>query len=99
MLCVSRMCVCVDKYNSRDANTFLSDYRDAGITPAVTTITVSGAKPLSTFPSVLPPLRLLGVAPGTVTLMQTLLHKYTGKIGPYMHIYLAVFPFKLAPFP
>lgn len=90
------VCVCVN----RDANTFLSDYRDAGITPAVTTITVSGMKLLSTFPSLLHLLYCVGMAPGTVTLMHTLLHKYTRKIGP-LHSYLSAcfFPLKLAGFP
>lgn len=36
------------------------------------------------------------LAPGTVTLMQTLLHKYTRKTGPYVHIYLAVFSFQIS---
>lgn len=85
---------------NRDANTFLSDYRDAGITPAVTTITVSGMKLLPTFPSLLPPLYCVGMAPGTGTFMHTLLHEYTRKIGP-LHAYLSAcfFPFKLAGFP
>lgn len=38
--------------------------------------------------------RCLGTAPGTVTLIHTLLHKYTHT--PYMHVYPAAFPFQIS---
>lgn len=87
------MCVC--KNIVEMLTLFLSDYRDAGITPAVTTITVSGMTFLSTFSSLLPPLSRVGKAPGTVRLMHPLLHKYI-HIDPCRHIYLAVFPFQIS---
>lgn len=74
---------------------FLSDYRDAGITPAVTTITVSGMTLLSTFSSLLPPLSSVSMPPGAVRLMHMLLYKYI-HIDPCRHIYLAVFPFQIS---
>lgn len=84
----------VFKQGSRDADTFLSDYRDAGITPSVTTITVSG-----TFPCVLPPPCRPGLAPGTVAWMQTLLCEYTWKQAPTC-IFISPFSlFKLAASP
>lgn len=61
MLRISGTCVCgcVYKQGRRENNTFLNDCRDAGITPSVTTITVSGTTFLSTFPHVLCPLSVI----------------------------------------
>lgn len=89
------VCVYIYKHGSQDNNTFLNDCRDAGITPAVTTITVSGTAFLSTFPYVFCPLR------GSRHINANNFSIYLLKNSPLLAYFPSYFcfPFKLTAFP